>query len=155
MLIPVPQSDCLQAREAASARLDGELSELEAARLNAHLRECAACSVYALELSAIAERLRSADLEQPQLDLTLPRRRALPGIRVAAAAAAVVAVGAGSAFALGHGLGAGNSRVPRVQVSASALAGLRSDIKSQHLFAMLRQPAVVPSSVQLGRVIFA
>lgn len=153
MLIPVPQSDCLQAREAASARLDGELSELEAARLNAHLRECAACSVYALELSAIAERLRSADLEQPQLDLTLPRRRALPGIRVAAAAAAVVAVGAGSAFALGHGLGAGRGPA-KVQASRPDLAGLQADIKSQHLFAMLRDSQAPRGVAQVGHIIF-
>lgn len=154
MLIPLPQSECLQAREAASARLDGELSELEAVRLNAHLRECAACSVYALELSAIAESLRRADLEQPQLDLTLPRRRALPGIRVAAAAAAVVAVGAGSAFALGHGLGIGRGPATTVQVSRPDLAGLQADIKSQHLFAMLRDSQAPRGVAQVGRIIF-
>ena len=155
MLILVPSNDCLQAREAASARLDGELSELEAARLDAHLRGCAACSVYALELSAIAESLRRADLEQPQLDLTLPRRRALPGIRVAAAAAAVVAVGAGSAFALGHGLGSGKGPAATIQVSGPDLAGLRADIKNQHLFAMLRQTQPPRGLVQSGRIIFA
>jgi len=155
MLIPVPKSDCLQAREAASVRLDGELSELDAARLNAHLRECAACSVYALELSAIAESLRSAELERPQLDLTLPRRRELPSVRVAAAAVAVVAVGAGSAFALGHGLGSGKSPAATIQVSGPDLAGLRADIKNQHLFAMLRKVQPQHSTVQTGRIIFA
>ena len=154
MLIPVPDNDCLQAREAASARLDGELSELEAARLNAHLRDCAACSVYALELSAITESLRGADLEPPQLDLTLPRRRALPGIRVAAAAAAVVAVGAASAFALGHGLGSGKGPATTIQASAPDLAGLRADIKNQHLFAMLRDTQPRHGVAQIGRIIF-
>lgn len=154
MLIPVPQSDCLQAREAASARLDGELSELEAVRLNAHLRECAACSVYALELSALAESLRRADLEQPQLDLTLPRRRTLPAMRVAAAAAAVVAVAGGSAFALGHGLGTGSGPAATIQVSRPDLAGLRADVKSQHLFAMLRDTPQPHGIVQVGRIIF-
>jgi len=155
VLIPVPHSECLEAREAVSLRLDGELSELEDARLNAHLRECAACSVYALQLSAIAESLRSAELEQPQLDLTLPRRRALPGIRVAAAAAVVVAVGAGSAFALGHGLGSGNGPAATIQVSGPDLAGLRADIKNQHLFAMLRDAQPTHALVQSGRIIFA
>ena len=156
MLIPVPKNDCMQAREAASARLDGELSELEAARLTAHLRDCVACSVYALEISAIAESLRSAELEQPQLDLTLPRRHLLPGLRVAAAAAAVLAAAAVSAYAVGHGLGSGNGPAKAsLQASAVSLAGLRADIKSQHLFAMLRPVAPQRSEVEAGRLIFA
>ncbi len=156
MLSPVPKSDCLQAREAASARLDGELSELETARLTAHLRECVACSVYALELSAIADSLRSAELEQPQLDLTLLRRRAVPGLRVAAAAAAVLAAAGVSAYAVGHGLGAGNrpAKAP-IQASAPSLAGLQADTRNQHLFAMLRPVTPQQGEVQAGRIIFA
>jgi predicted anti-sigma-YlaC factor YlaD len=154
MLIPVPKNDCLRAREAASVRLDGELSELETARLTAHLRECVACSVYALELSAIAESLRSAELEQPQLDLTLPRRRALPGLRVAAAAAAVIAVAAGSAYAVGQGLGSSQAKA-KIPVSAPSLAGLQADTRNQHLFAMLRPVTPQQGEVQAGRLIFA
>ena len=152
MLFRVPTSDCLQAREAASARLDGELSELEAARLSAHLRDCTACSVYALELSAIAESLRGAELEQPQLDVTLPRRRALPGIRVAAAAAAVLAVAAGSAYAVGLGSGQAKAKVAALTPS---LVGLQADSRNQHLFAMLRPVAPQQGEVQPGRLIFA
>ena len=154
MLFRVPTSDCLQAREAASARLDGELSELEAARLAAHLRDCAACSVYALELSAITESLRGAELEQPQLDLTLPRRRALPSIRVAAAAAAVVAVAAGSAYAVGQGLGSGPAKA-KVEALTPSLVGLQADSRNQHLFAMLRQVTPQNGEVRPGRLIFA
>lgn len=154
MLFGIPTSDCLQAREAASARLDGELSELETARLTAHLRDCTACSVYALELSAIAESLRAAELEQPQLDVTLPRRRALPGIRVAAAAAAVLAVAAGSAYALGQGLGSGPAKA-KIAVLTPSLAGLQADSRNQHLFAMLRPVTPQQGEVQPGRLIFA
>jgi len=154
MLIPVPTSDCLQAREAVSARLDGELSELERARLSAHLRGCAACSVYALELSAIAETLRQAPLEQPQLDLTLPRRRALPVGRVAAAAVAVLVVAAGSTLALQRGFSSGSKPAATVIGAPSILAGLRADAVDQRLFAMLR-PQVASRSHQVGRVIFA
>ena len=154
MLIPVPTSDCLQAREAASARLDGELSELESARLNAHLRECAASSVYALEVSAIAETIRGAPLARPQLDLTLPRRRALPVVRVAAAAAAIFLVAAGSTLALQRGLGSGSKPAATVIGPPSILAGLRADAVDQRLFAMLR-PQVASRSHQVGRVIFA
>ena len=67
MLTPVPRSDCTAAREAASARLDGELSELEAARLDLHLRGCAECRVYAEGIQAIAAELRAAPLEPPQI----------------------------------------------------------------------------------------
>lgn len=153
MLTPVPKNDCQQAREAASARLDGELSELENARLIAHLRDCAACSVYALELSAIAEALRTAPLEQPQLDVTLPKRRTLPGIQVAAAAAAIVAIAAGSTIALHRALGSG-SKPAAIVGTPSVLAGLHADSVDQHLFAMLR-PSEPKGSHQVGRIIFA
>ena len=155
MLFRVPTDDCLQAREAASARLDGELSELEAARLTAHLRDCTACSVYALELSAIAESLRSAELEQPRFDVTLPRRRALPGIRVAAVAAAVLAVAAGSAYAVGQGLGSGGHAKVNIEALTPSLVGLQADSRNQHLFAMLRNVTPQRGEVQPGRLIFA
>ena len=47
MLTPVPPTDCARARESASARLDGELVELQAAQLEAHLRSCPECQAYA------------------------------------------------------------------------------------------------------------
>ena len=47
MLIPIPPSECVGAREATSRRLDGELSELEAVRLDAHLQRCHACREFA------------------------------------------------------------------------------------------------------------
>src|SRR5262245_25225800 len=64
MLTPVPPTECMQAREAASLRLDGELSELESVRLGLHLRDCEDCRVYAREIAAITLELRAAPLEQ-------------------------------------------------------------------------------------------
>lgn len=50
--------ECAQAREALSARLDGELTPTEAAALDAHLLECAACHRREDELQRLHQRLR-------------------------------------------------------------------------------------------------
>ncbi len=147
MLTPVPPTDCMLARESASARLDNELSELENARLDAHLRGCAECLAYAEEIGAIAVRLRAAALERPAERIVLPRRRVFSGARlqaaVAAAAVAVVAAVAGSSFTLGHFLGVRNSPVETSTVAADLLS-LRADSTQQHLLAMLPQLEPVP-----------
>ncbi len=147
MLTPVPPTDCMLARESASARLDNELSELENARLDAHLRGCAECLAYAEEIGAIAVRLRAAALERPAERVVLPRRRVFSGARlqaaVAAAAVAVVAAVAGSSFTLGHFLGVRNSPVT-TSTTATDLLSLRADSTTQHLLAMLPQLEPVP-----------
>jgi len=147
MLTPVPPTDCMLARESASARLDNELSELENARLDAHLRGCAECLAYAEEIGAIAVRLRAAALERPAERVVLPRRRVFSGARlqaaVAAAAVAVVAAVAGSSFTLGHFLGVRNSPVETTTAAADLLS-LRADSTQQHLLAMLPQLEPVP-----------
>ena len=94
---------CDRAREYASLRLDGELSDFERALLDSHLERCPSCRAFADDLVGVTERLRTAPLEQPAIAITLPRRRlvALRGIQVSAAAAAVVSVvGIGTLFGL-------------------------------------------------------
>lgn len=138
MLIPVPPSECQRAREAVSSRLDGELSELGSARLSAHLRECAACSAYALEVAAVATRLRMAPLEQPSVPVALPRTaRRRPGLQIAAAAAAVL-VAAASSLALGHSLRSSN-RPARTATQLITAPSLQQDIVDQHILAMERK----------------
>jgi predicted anti-sigma-YlaC factor YlaD len=154
MLSSVPPTDCMLARESASAKLDNELSELEAARLDAHLRGCAECLAYAEEIGAIATRLRGAKLERPSQSVVLPRRRVFSGARmqaaVAAAAVAVVAAVAGSSFTLGHVLRGGTSTI---QASSNPvdLVGLGTDSTTEHLLAMLPQLEPVSASRQ-GRL---
>jgi predicted anti-sigma-YlaC factor YlaD len=151
MLTPLPTSDCLLAREAASARLDRELSEHEEARLESHLRECAECSAYARDLGAIANVLRTAPLERPELDVTLARRRALPGLRVAATAAAVLAVAAGSTIALEQGLRSGSKPVATTAAPPVALA---ANSLNEQLFALFRA-SQAPDTHPASRFIFA
>ena len=130
MITPIPPTECSRARESMSAQLDGELSELGSAHLSAHLRDCSACTAYALELGAIATRLRTAPLEQPQRPIALPQRRLLFPV-TARVAAASVAVAAGVALALGNLAGHGSTPAPaadRAVIPASVVRGLRADL---------------------------
>jgi len=149
MLTPVPPSDCQRAREAVSVQLDGELSELGSARLSAHLRECDACTAYALEVAAIATRLRAAPLERPGVGIALPARRRRAGLQIAAAAA--VAVAAASSLALGHALRSSN-RPAQTATRVVTAPSLQQDIVSQHILAMERK--LVPSgTLRVGPVL--
>jgi predicted anti-sigma-YlaC factor YlaD len=105
MLQTIPPSDCIEAREAASARADGELSSFDAARLDAHLRGCVDCRAFAGSLAGLTALLGGADLEQPAARLFI-QRRGRPVLRLNAAAAAVtIALAAASSFAVGHFVG--------------------------------------------------
>lgn len=89
---------CNRTRQQVSLRLDSELSELEEALVAAHLARCGACSAFASEIEAHTEALRSAPLEEPSFEFTLPRRpsrvgRVYMGSAAAAAVAAAVALG--------------------------------------------------------------
>jgi predicted anti-sigma-YlaC factor YlaD len=60
---------CEECREAVSARLDGEASELDAAAADAHLVGCAECRAFARSASALHRSLRVRPAE-PVPDLT-------------------------------------------------------------------------------------
>jgi len=83
---------CARAQFWASLRLDGELSELEGALLDAHLARCAACSSVARDFGVFTDDLRTRPLEHVAPVVV---RRARPPRRafVAAAIAAVLAAG--------------------------------------------------------------
>jgi anti-sigma factor RsiW len=83
---------CERARFWASLRLDGELSELEGALLDAHVARCAGCHAVVEGFGASTTALRSATLERiAPVAVDLPRspRRVLATV----AAAVVVVVG--------------------------------------------------------------
>jgi predicted anti-sigma-YlaC factor YlaD len=146
MLTPVSPIECVQARESASARLDGELAELDDVRLTAHLRGCADCRAFAEETAALAAELRAARLERLETEAFLPRRRRVHAIRVqsAAAAVALVAAAAGASFVLGRALGTTGTTAPPAATAAD-LVTLHSDFTQQHLLAMLSRLEPVPA----------
>jgi hypothetical protein len=84
--------------------MDGRLSEFEQALLQAHLRDCPACSGFRASVHRITEELRAAPLEQleQRVEIARARRRVRLRIAPAAAALAVTAVGLGSILASTH-----------------------------------------------------
>src|SRR4051794_6877947 len=92
---------CDRARTWASLRLDGELSELEAALLDAHLKRCARCAEVAAGLEGVTRAVRAAGLEQPSEPTWVPRVRRHGSLRAFYAAAASVVALAAVAMAAG------------------------------------------------------
>jgi predicted anti-sigma-YlaC factor YlaD len=93
---------CDRVRELVSASLDGELTELEGARVQAHLASCTGCRTYAAGAAEASRLLRETPLEELGLPIVLPGRRLAVArkLQVAAAAAAfVVTVGLSAAVA--------------------------------------------------------
>ena len=147
MLTPVPPTECTTAREAASALLDGELSELEAAQLDAHLRGCRECSAYADELAGLAARLRLEPLEPLELPAFTARRRR-PTLRLPAVAATVtILVATASSFAIGQVVGS-HGGAPTATVGTTISA--RTEPANQ-VFGMLRR--LRPGRLESGQVI--
>ena len=89
---------CERVREQLSLALDGELSQLEDAHLDAHLAKCASCQTFGAEIGATARMIRTAPLEEPSFQIVIPGRNRIArrSLQVAAAAAVIVAAGVGS-----------------------------------------------------------
>jgi predicted anti-sigma-YlaC factor YlaD len=109
MLTPVPPTDCMRAREGASARLDGALDELESVWLEGHLGRCVACEAFAGQVAATAAVLRAAPLDPAPAGLFSVRGRRRAAVPVAAVAASIaIAVTAATSFFVGRQLGERN-----------------------------------------------
>jgi predicted anti-sigma-YlaC factor YlaD len=135
MLTEVPPNDCQTARQAASLRVDGELSELEAFRLDAHLLGCPDCRLFAGRAESLARLVRAAVPEEPPTSFVLSPPRRLSLSSWTAAACLVVAV-AGSSFALGHVIGTRSPAEPVAFGQTDALR-LHQDSAHQHALALL------------------
>ena len=87
---------CARARFWASLRLDGELSELESALLDAHLARCAECCAVVAGFQGSTEGLRAAPLVKPA-PIAIPHggtsRRVLATVFVAAVVAVAAIAG--------------------------------------------------------------
>jgi predicted anti-sigma-YlaC factor YlaD len=110
-----------------SLALDGELSELERARLDQHLELCAECRTFEAESSAFSQLLRHAPPEQMSVPIVLPRRRRLSAARMMQAGAAAAAVAIVAALSTVHGIGQRESSATVPNFKLSPTAGLGRD----------------------------
>jgi anti-sigma factor RsiW len=94
---PLPHR-CERVREQLSLALDGELSQLESAHLDAHLARCASCQAFGAEIGAATRIVRAAPMEELSIPISIPasRRIARRAFQAAAAAAVVLTAGIGS-----------------------------------------------------------
>jgi predicted anti-sigma-YlaC factor YlaD len=115
---------CDRARQWASLRLDGELSELEAALLDAHLARCVSCQTFADDATGIAGRLRETAPELPESAIVVPfpRRGARARMLYAGLAAALVLVAAALGAALNLVSGSSSSAGPAAAKPTAMLA---------------------------------
>jgi anti-sigma factor RsiW len=90
------KAGCDRAREWISLALDGELSELEHAQLQRHLRRCVSCAAYAATVSAATGELRAAPEVAVSVDVPLRRIRRGSARRMIAPIAAALAIVAGT-----------------------------------------------------------
>jgi predicted anti-sigma-YlaC factor YlaD len=149
MLTPVPPSDCTRARESASARLDGELVELQAVQLEAHLRACPECQAYSEGMASSTALLRAAPLDRPSAAMftPMPQRRRRIGVLPAVAAAAIMIAIATSSFAVGGMLGRQGSTTTAPTTTSSALGGPVDALLLPSLLAPRPHPFHVTSRV--------
>jgi anti-sigma factor RsiW len=89
---------CDTVREQLSLALDGETSQLEDARIDAHLATCESCRAFGAEIGAAMRIIRTAPLEELSVPISIPRPRRVVrrAFQAAAAAAVVLAAGIGS-----------------------------------------------------------
>jgi anti-sigma factor RsiW len=96
MMTAAPGQLCARARFWASLRVDGELSELEGALLDAHLGRCAACREYAAGVVGATAALRNAPLVAAipiVIDLPARPRRIVAGLLAATLVVLAAVVG--------------------------------------------------------------
>ena len=142
--------DCERVRESVSAFVDGELSQAEAAGVDAHLVSCESCRLFAAGFGETARLLRSAPHEELGFTIALPARRyALAHKLQVGAAAAAIAATVGLSALVGT---LGSTRTS--STDAQALAGTSEPIALRNPEAELKmlQRATEPRSKPAFRV---
>jgi predicted anti-sigma-YlaC factor YlaD len=121
--------------------MDGELSELESALLEAHLNRCEPCRVFSAGVESVALQLRSTPLERLEEPVALPVRRSVPAHRVVqvGAAAALVAAAAGLGTLFGA-VGPHSSRPAPLTTTPRVSADLTGSLA----FAIAERPRGLP-----------
>jgi predicted anti-sigma-YlaC factor YlaD len=141
------QPKCERARQWASLRADGELSEFEGLLLAAHLGRCAECRAFRRDVDRMSAALRGSPLEQPSFPIDVPGRRRL-GARVVHIGSAAAAAALALAVVLTGGLStiAGSTRTHSPSSGATTSSLLRPSpdvVVHQATFAAPRAPRFV------------
>jgi len=134
----LPTTDCEQIRGAISESLDGELSQVERARLEAHLGHCAACRAYSADVARTARLLREAPLETLDFPIALPSRRLAIAGRMQVGAAAAALVVTVSLSAVVGSVGGGDSGLSASSASASSAQPAKLRFTEQELRMLYR-----------------
>jgi predicted anti-sigma-YlaC factor YlaD len=147
-----PSTDCDWVRASASAAFDGELSEVEALRLDTHLASCSDCRAFAGGVAQTTRMLQDAPLEQLGFAIVLPSRRLAFAHKLqVATAAAAVAVTVGVSGIVGSGWLHG-SPATHAASSANLASGLHSpeaELKMLHQASVARSRLVIHSRLAL------
>ena len=137
----IPTTECDQIRGVISESLDEELSQVEGARLGAHLARCAACRAYSAQVAHTAHLLREAPLETLDFPIALPSRRLAIARRLqVAAAAAALLVTVGLSAIVGS-VGGGGSGLSVSSASASSAQSAKLRFTEQELRMLYRASA--------------
>ena len=141
--VQTPQ--CERARLSVSLGLDGELSEIEAVSLRAHVGHCAACAGFARDVDALTTELRTAPLQRPSAPVLLPRSRsgAVRVLQLSAAAAAIVL-----AAGLGSLAGSLSSPSPTTVTTARPVGGRLGSMLDRGAVAMVHGQRLPSSSIR-------
>jgi predicted anti-sigma-YlaC factor YlaD len=139
---------CDRARHWASLRLDGELSELEAALLDAHLERCPGCRDFAEEADGVVGALRAVALEPLQAPVVIPLRHRPRRVRALQTAVAVALVLA--AAALGSVLGVANRGASQSTAPTRHVAMIAS-ADSPDTLRKLRRPTLIGTAHAIPR----
>ena len=130
-------TECTQACQQLSLRVDSELSEFENLLLEAHLAGCADCQAFGQSITDFTTALRTVPAERPTVSFQLPgshsRMALLASSFRAASAAAAVALVALSGLATLHATRGSTSAVPSAARSEARLVLELHERQLQHL----------------------
>jgi predicted anti-sigma-YlaC factor YlaD len=152
MALRMQPRNCERARAWVSLRMDDEISELEDALLEAHLRRCASCREFEESVCGTVLVLRAQPLEEIDHAVVVPARRRLPVRRATvASAAAVAAAVVGVTTVLSTQVG----KTPAAHAPAPLPAAVTSDdqdLKQLRTLRVLQLGGRVPPGANLGAV---
>lgn len=141
---------CERARRWSSLRVDGELSQLESALLDAHLGGCHSCRAFAQGTESVAAVLATARLEEPApFALNVPRRRRARRVFQSVAVATVVLVALLVAGLAGLGARGGSARAVKPVAMVSAL-DTPNELRRLRRAGLIQQGRVPPRNGHLA-----